>query len=350
MGESLRKHRAHSAAQRRAFVAGILLLLALTSTTGCSLLPKEEEALLPPLVPPQQQRYELHELKRGTLEKKLTGRAKFESRHIVDHRFQGASGRITAVHVARGDRVKKGDPLIELEQEDLTITLLERERDVLAAEIQLEAAKSSRNPALVKLRNLELEIAEQERNEVKERVKSAVLSAEIDGIIAFMERVKPGDIVQNGLPYLTIMDPEDSQLSFRSTAPEMREAAVGMKAQVVLRDQIYDAVVTQSPSTAPIAEDPELQEKYANTLFLSLLDKEVEPDFQENPEVTLSLLRKDNVLIVPRHAVHTLFTRHYVRVLDGERVKELDIEKGIETTEGIEIVSGLEEGMMVILP
>jgi hypothetical protein len=41
--------------------------------------------------------------------------------------------------------------------------------------------------------------------------------------------------------------------------------------------------------------------------------------------------------------------RNYVKVLEGDSIKEVDVEKGLETVDGIEIVKGLKEGQKLIL-
>jgi macrolide-specific efflux system membrane fusion protein len=335
---------------RRTILRGLAAWLLLAGA-GCTLLPKDEPVLLPPLVQPEKETYNLYEVVRGTVVRAVRGRAVFESSSVVSHRFpEGVKGKVAKVHVQSGDTVAVGDPLIELEREEREISLLERERDVLLAQRALRQARESRDEELIRIRLLELAIAEQQRDELRAQYESSVLTAEADGVVSFAVPLKPGDEIEPGLAYLTIVDPGSVRLSYSSAAtPELLEVQVGMKAKVVYNDRELAATVTQSPASAPPTDDPELSRKYARTICLLLDDPSVVPELDAAADVEIVLQRKDGVLVVPKNAIRTLAGRTFVRVLDGESIREFDIEKGLESSSGVEVVAGLEEGMQVIL-
>ena len=330
---------------------GFAVWLVLLASAGCALLPKEEPVLLPPLVEPKREPYNLYEVTRGTVVRAVQGRATFEASAVVPHRFpEGVTGKVAVVHVQSGDIVSVGAPLIELDREVQEIALLERERDVLTAQRALRTARESRDEELIRIRLLELAIAEQQRDELRARYESSLLRAEAAGIVQMAVQLKPGDEIRPGVTYLTIVDPRSVRLAYTSAAtPDLLEVQVGMKAEVVYNARRLEATVVQSPASAPPTDDPELARRYAQTIYMQLDDPTIIPSLGTTADVAIVLQRKDDVLVVPRHAIRTLAGRSYVRVLEDESIREYDIEKGLESSSGVEVISGLEEGMQIIL-
>lgn len=327
-------------------LAGLLLF-----ASGCSWMPKEELALKPPLVKPQQESYNLAEVKRGTVTKLIKGTARFESSDIVYQAFQGAAGKIAAVSVKTGDVVRKGAPLVELDIGGLDIAVKERVRDLEVAKLSLREAQESRDEQRIRIRLLELDIAQQKLNEAERQLAGRKMTAEIDGVITAMEPLKPGDVVESGKVYVTIADPANIQLIYTSSASgNLQEVQVGMKAEVLYKNRSLEAVVVQSPSSAPVTSNKQLNDKYAKTIYFRLADSSVRPALNESAEIAIVLQQKDHVLYIPKFGVSTLLGRQFVKVLDGESIQEIDVETGIETLTDIEIVKGLEEGQRVILP
>jgi multidrug efflux pump subunit AcrA (membrane-fusion protein) len=64
--------------------------------------------------------------------------------------------------------------------------------------------------------------------------------------------------------------------------------------------------------------------------------------------VQVTLLVKPNVLMVPNGAVRTVGKRRFVEYMDGEIKRSRNVETGITTDQETEIVSGLEEGMVIL--
>ncbi|OUS75852.1 hypothetical protein B1748_15610 [Paenibacillus sp. MY03] len=326
-------------------IACLLLFL-----SGCTLLPKEEEVLKPPLLVPKQESYNLLEVKRGSAVKQVKGTGTFESTNTVYQAFEGAAGKIAMISAKVGDEVRRGDPLMELNTEGLEIVLLERERDFELAKLALEQSKETRDPQMMKIRLLELDIARKKLDEARKQQEGKAMVAQIDGIVTFMEEVEIGDTIELGKVYVVIADPAQIRLAY-SGAPsaELEEVEVGMEAEIAYGGQTLRGIVTQSPSSAPETDDEQLAEKYARTIYFELADTGIKPELHTTADIVIILLEKENVILIPRSAVLTLIGRNYVKILDGDSVKEIDVELGINTLSGVEIIEGLEEGQMVIL-
>lgn len=75
--------------------------------------------------------------------------------------------------------------------------------------------------------------------------------------------------------------------------------------------------------------------------------RELLPDV--NVDVQILVEQKNNVLAIPRGAVRTEQGKHFVLVLDGERLRRREVELGMADSTSYEIVSGLGEDDQVVL-
>jgi hypothetical protein len=66
-------------------------------------------------------------------------------------------------------------------------------------------------------------------------------------------------------------------------------------------------------------------------------------------EMTIELQNRADVILLPRSAVRSYMGRSYVQIADGSQRREVDVEVGLTTATEAEIVSGLEEGQMVVV-
>jgi multidrug efflux pump subunit AcrA (membrane-fusion protein) len=64
--------------------------------------------------------------------------------------------------------------------------------------------------------------------------------------------------------------------------------------------------------------------------------------------VQITLLVKPDVLMVPNGAVRTVGRRRFVEYMDGDIKRSRNVEVGITTDQDTEIVSGLQEGMVIL--
>jgi multidrug efflux pump subunit AcrA (membrane-fusion protein) len=70
-------------------------------------------------------------------------------------------------------------------------------------------------------------------------------------------------------------------------------------------------------------------------------------------DVTITAATEEDVLAVPRTAVRTVDGEALVRVLDDERdesPKDVVVEVGERGDDGVEVLDGLDEGDLVVVP
>lgn len=330
----------------------VCLSLSLVIVSGCSLLPMQEEPLAPPLVKPVKQNYTTVEAKNGSIVSSVKGLGVFEPVNVVYHQFKEDGGKIKEVLVKSGDIVKKGDPLIQLEVEGLDIDIKYKLLDVEKAKVGLETAKQDRNEAQMKLRLLELDIAQIQYERTLNKLQSRQLKAEMDGQVIFVADVKPPDYAEPYRVLVSVADITQLRVAYESGGTDMQLSSVmvGMEAEIEWNEKTINAIVTQTPSTAPISQDQQQRERYAKLLFLELEQVPEQVEIGDFAEIMIVTKKKDNVLILPARALRTFLGRNYVQLLDGERITELDVEVGIKTVTEVEIMNGLVEGQQIILP
>jgi len=66
--------------------------------------------------------------------------------------------------------------------------------------------------------------------------------------------------------------------------------------------------------------------------------------------INIQSAKKDNVIALPQRALIREDGKKYVRVLRGEAIERVEVETGLQGSDGnIEILSGIEEGDKVIV-
>jgi len=76
-----------------------------------------------------------------------------------------------------------------------------------------------------------------------------------------------------------------------------------------------------------------------------------QPDLRPGPaaEVVVPAVTRSGVLVVPLAAVHTADGKRYV-TLQGDRRREVEVQLGLEAEDQAEVLSGLREGDVVLVP
>jgi multidrug efflux pump subunit AcrA (membrane-fusion protein) len=326
--------------------------LSLIILSGCSLLPKEEEPLAPPLVKPVKQNFTTVEVKNGTIVSSVKGLAIFEPVQVIYHQFKDNGGKVKEVLVKAGDIVKKGDPLIQLEMEGLDLDIKYKQLELEKVKLALETARMEKNEGQIKLKLLELDIAQVQYNRTLSKLQSRQLNAEMDGQVIFVTDAKPPEYIEPYQVLVSVADTTKLRLAYEGGATDLQlsNVTVGMEAEVNLNGEILKAVVTQTPASAPYTQDPAMRERYARLLYLELDHVPESIEIGQFADINIITKKKENVLILSAQGMRSFLGRNFVQILDGERISEVDVEIGIKTVTEVEIMNGLEEGQQVILP
>ena len=341
--------KANNKAVKLLAVAGALAVL-----SGCSLIPKEEEALKPPLVVPVKENFELYEVKPGDITKKFTAVATFASSETTSLYYKQSGQRLEGIKVKLGDEVKAGDVVAELEKGDLETRIklqkLNLERAQLASVQTLQ--DDPNNARAIRLKQIDVEAAQIELASLQEQLDKTKLVATKSGVVTFLNDIKQGEFVDAFTTMVKISDPSQIQLVYEApNSSDLAGIQVGMEVEIKLSNSGATAKgkVLQSPTSAAPTDNKEQNDRNAKTVIVGI-DKGLEgAKIGAYADITVTLEKREKVLIIPRVGLRSYLGRDYVQVLEGESRKEVDVEKGLVTPTEVEIRKGLMEGQKIIL-
>jgi multidrug efflux pump subunit AcrA (membrane-fusion protein) len=334
----------------------LLLLLgigALTGMlTGCSLLPVEEEALQPPLIQPVKETLNVVDAKRSPIAKQITGVATFASDKTNYLYYKTSAGKLIAINVKLGDYVKAGEIVASTETSELQTKLRVQEIAIEKAKISLmqEVADKGQEDPSVKLKMLDMESAQIQLKSLQDQLENSRLVAESDGIVTFVDPIKPGEEVAAYKQMVTLSDPTQMKLIYTASSQnDLAGVEVNMEVAVKIKDKAYTGRVVQTPLSAAPSDNKAVQDKNNKSLVIDVKDLPSEVTIGSQADITVVTEKRDNVVVIPRAGLRSYMGRDYVQVLEGESRKEIDVEKGIVAATEVEIRKGVTEGQKIIL-
>lgn len=352
----------------RLAAAGLAAALALC---GCALLPEEETLPDAPVTRRDTtSEFRMTYVQRGDLTR--TQRYAVTYRAVRQEKLCFALDglRVENVYVRKGDSVRAGQLLMELEQDQLREGLSGAQARCDAAELALAQAKELRELEQEKYalelrgmdeeqrekaptmeehlrsddRNIgrledELALCRQELSAVKEELGKRQLRAGIDGVATFVRSLQP-DERSSVSQIMVILSDSDSALFVVSTkAPEVFPE--GLEVEVTVNQTVYPCVVISAQEAGASGED----EVY---LRCSLPTAELSDG--DSGYLYLEMERCDDVLYVERTAVKSMDGKQYVYVQGEDGLRGMQqVTTGREVGSFVEILSGLDEGDAVIL-
>lgn len=336
-------------ASRLVLITGALFILA-----GCSLLPKEEEALKPPLVKPVKENFELYEVKKGTITRKVSAIATFKSSKTTSYYFKESGHRLAGLRVKSGDIVKQGDVLAEVEKGDLETRIALQKLNLEKAQIaSLQAKQNSPDQELtIRLKAIDVEAAQLQLANLQAELAKTRITADSGGVVTFVTDAQEGKMVDAFSTLVVVSDPTKLQLFYESSDSGILSGIeVGMNVDVKFssKGNVVQGKVVQTPSSAPSSDNKAQAERNAKTIIVGIPEGTEGAAIGASGDMTINVEKRENVIVIPRIGLRSYLGRDYVQVLNGESRKEVDVEKGLVTATEVEIRTGLKEGQNVIL-
>ncbi|WP_300263875.1 efflux RND transporter periplasmic adaptor subunit [uncultured Cloacibacillus sp.] len=291
------------------------------------------------------------------------------------------TGRLLALHVKQGDRVKKGQVVATLEHEQQDALILstiaqaasaradtEKARaEMLNAKTDLDrysrlvkegfstqqqydaiqteytSAEASYRAALAKERQYE---AEEKR--VKSEKNDYIIRAPIDGIVLNDYSLTAGAMISPSSPILDIADPRMLKATLR--VPELKIFSVAVGMPVSLR---FDALPGESFGGSVTRIDQYVDPATRTSSVEIVLDNEKQAGGRLRPGMfgQAAIVEKSfaGTLTVPEGALHASETGLYVYVVADGKAAQREVATGIQDGGRVQILGGLAEGDEVII-
>lgn len=267
-----------------------------------------------------------------------------------------AAGQVEVVAAGIGDFVVAGDILVQLDREPLEEARDVAMRQLEDAEFALQAARHQEadNPdneelTLVVLQAAQsVEAAQRTLDDRDEAIANASIQAPRDGVILEL-LVATGDVISQTHPIAVLYTRDDLEVIADVDELDLTNVKPGAFATVRLdafpATEIHGSVV----ATAPSASDQGGATVFPTTIAVDIPDDlDVRPGM--NADVTIVTAEREDVLLIPQGAVHTVGERAFVDVVENDDRTEREVILGYRSGSQVEVVSGLSIGDRVALP
>jgi len=344
-------------------------------------------------------------VQRGNLTVDITASGNLALSRMEDLVFDipGRAGEITVeeILVEEGDSVEEGQLLAKLDTSEWNDMLVNLERGLLQAQIDLKNAELSLDKAEVEtvtlitgdivyssnfdddeidILELRLELAKAKLEDAQKAFdealeKSPEITAPFDGFITKVN-VEGGDEVLPGTVAVQLADPDQFEADILVSEMDIFQVEMGGDATVqidAMTSLILPAEVTHISPTATIQSgvvnyyvkveleplEALMQERQeampgGQTPPSGQMPTIISEDFQlrEGLTVTVSIIVEEvtNVLLVPNGAITTQGRQNYVQVMSADgTAQERAITTGISNWQYTEVIDGLSEGEQVVV-
>ncbi len=333
----------------------LAVLAAAALLAGCSLLPDEpEEEYLGQIKLPQISKKPEYEVTTQTLETKVSGSGKLLSTEEKTLYFTLGDRRIKKLYVMPGDRVEAGQPIAELDVEDLRKQLrtqkLAFQKEELAMK-ELLRQRDEMDPVEFETRRLQFEEQRQALADLENDIEQAVLTAPFAGTVVSLS-VQEGGQVKAYDPVCVIANPKELIAAVSLSRNDLNKVAVGMEARVSINNVGEVKGVVKALPTSEQQNDPWNQPRVERLDQYLLVEV---PDLPETAargtplSAEIIINRKENAIVIPLSALRTVGARTYVQVVEADGSKrEVDVRVGQQTSTVAEILEGLTPGQKVV--
>ena len=232
--------------------------------------------------------------------------------------------------------------------------LQDAEAEVARKEAALQKAQANLEQALInaadagnvlKLEN-DLKRATANHELLLEQLADARLVAPFDGVIQFIKG-KAGEPVSAYGEIIGLADPTKLIITADLSDDDSAKVALEQVADITLdafSSEILKGTITKLPTSLVTAQGV-IQDR---SIRLEIDWPKEGAEIGMLARVTITVQHKDDVLKVPIESVKRSGRRTYVEYMDGDIKRAKNVEIGIQTETEVEILSGLEEGFVIL--
>jgi len=323
-------------------------------------------AILPPrikkIVAGPMGEYETAPVVKTDLIQSVSASGEVVSQEQVTLKFQ-TSGLLIWLGVKEGDQVKKWQAIASLDQRQLEMTLKKELNDYLNERWDLDQTRenyqiTNDNLSKYTLTNEIRRILEKAQFDLNNTVidveiadlakKLATISSPIEGIVTEIEPAVAGVNVTPISAYFTIANPGKMKFMANIDESDIGQVALGQKVIISLDaypeeefegevTNIAFAAMTTSGGGTAFPIDITLPENQATKFKVGM-----------NGDVEIVTAERPGVFTVPQEAIITKDGHHSLQIIERRSIKEVPVETGLESETQVEIISGVNEGQLVI--
>lgn len=253
------------------------------------------------------------------------------------------------INLKDGERVKKGDVLVELDTE------VDKARLASAKALLEESGKQLERTQTLARRGITAETRLDERERTRDTSKADVarITAEIDrkiikapfdGVLG-LKRISVGMLVQPGTELATLQDISVLKLDF--TVPELYMTSLKQGQDIIARTAVYPNREFKGQIATVEKRVDAVTRAVTVRAMLPNKDSELAPGML----MTVNIIRERSmVLLIPEEAVVAIGEQRYVYKLEGgDKVKRVEIATGRRIPGFLEVTGGLNESDKIVV-
>jgi len=222
--------------------------------------------------------------------------------------------------------------------------------DLLAVTTAINSQQDSQENYPLSIASQELTVRQREIDlqEAQDNLARYSIVAPMDAVLAKRD-IRVGETVLANSSVLTIISEAEYEVEANVPEADIAKLQRGNSALLTLdaygHDEVFQTTVTKvDPAEIVIEGVP----TYKITLQFTKADPRIHSGMTAN--INIQSAKKDNVIALPQRALIREDGKKYVRVLRGEAIERVEVETGLQGSDGnIEILSGIEEGDKVIV-
>ena len=337
----------------------------------------------------------------GNISKTVVATGKIEALYKAEIKSK-IGGLIKQFYVEEGDRVSVGQKLVEIIPGATPVELVRARTEVKAAaydkgfaekkylrskklheqnlispeeydqaKANYQIAKARFFAAMAQLRVLEqgsnvtalvegIEISEQDQREIEKETREAIASmtviAPISGIILSRDTDKGSAVIPissayGGTVIMTIADVSEKHFRGDVDEADIGKVHLGLPARIYVETYPDESFKAELTHISPMGRE---EEDIINFKIRATID---DPEDRlrvgMSADAELILEEHENVLVIPEGAIIYEDGKIFVNIQDDsvpEGLRKIEITKGISDGLRTEVLSGLEEGQVVVLP
>jgi len=316
--------------------------------------------------------FEFIEAKRADVEKTISASGAVKSLEAVELAFE-KTGRVAAISVRMGDRVKAGQQLAILDQTDYSDQVnqalaglevaqaglaqaeanlkkeKERKKELVNTHtskytVDVQKAQIKSAQALADIQKAQIVSAQATLRSARDQHKKIVLLSPIDGVISEKD-VEVGEVANPTSPAFSVISEGAFKVEASVTQKDVLGVEPGAKAGITFDScPESERIESQVVSIDPAETQENGNSVYKVSIRLEKSSECLKSGVTANVEITTA--EKKNVLVIPAASVIKRGDQYFVLVQDKERgLREKEIQIGLSGSNGfVEVVSGIEEG------
>lgn len=258
---------------------------------------------------------------------------------------------ITAVHFQDGQRVKRGDILIEMDDSEERAELAEEISRLQEAKKQVSrlstlTATNASTESLLDEQQREVETAQARIQAAQSRIALRTIKAPFDGVLGLRD-VSVGSLVQPGDTITTLDD--DSVMKLDFSVPSVFLPVLGSKVPIVATSAVYP---WETFTGEVLSVNSRIDPVTRSVLVRAIIDN---PQRRLKPGLLMSVTiasNPRNSLVIPEEALVPAGKKHFVFKISQQNgsttVTRQQIQLGARSTGEAEILSGLNAGDQVV--